>query len=88
MGYSQINSIIRKWVDRHKLSLFTKIDGIEDYECRSVFISSQNGECCQIWIDAPKSRRVHIHIADVETKDDEELLIDWDVPIEKLEETL
>ena len=88
MNYSQNDSIISEWVNRHKFTLFTSIEGIENSDYRAVYLSSEQGECCQIWIDKPDSGIVCVHAADVETHQDEELSKEWCVSEEKLCETL
>lgn len=88
MTYAQIDPTIDAWVAKHKFSLFTHADGIAGSDFRAVYLSSKHGECCQIWIDKPKSGRVFLHAADVETRQDEEMRQDWCVPISDLEAAL
>lgn len=88
MTYAQIDPTIVTWVEKHKFSLFTHLSGTEGPECRAVYISSKDGECCQIWIDKPESGRVSLHAADIETRQDEEMRQDWRVPISDLEAAL
>ncbi|WP_163836737.1 hypothetical protein [Spartinivicinus ruber] len=88
MNYSQIDSTISKWVDKHNLSLFTSVKGNGNTSYRTVYISSTKGECCQIWIDEPISGKVCIHVADVESEQDEKLAKEWCVPLEELGEAL
>ena len=78
MSYALIDSTISAWVEKHGFSPFNDPG-------RSIFLSSDEGECCQIWIDAPKANSVQIHAAAVEAKEDEEMRQDWDVPIANLE---
>jgi len=50
MNYSQIDQVISEWVDKHCFSLFTGYDNYPDKEIRAVYLSSEQGECCQISI--------------------------------------
>lgn len=88
MNYSQIDPVISKWVDVHGFTLFTGYENHPGIEFRSVYISSRLGECCQIWVDAPASGKVCVHAGDVETFQDEELKMEWSVPVEELEGAL
>ena len=81
--YERIDPTIWNWVARHSLTLFTSTDGIDD--CfRCVYLSSPYGECCQIWIDPVVAASVSFHAAEVESRDDEEMRVDWEVPIREL----
>jgi len=84
MNYTDIDNIISEWVEKHSFSLFTKYKNDPDSDFRAVYLSSEQGECCQIWIDEPEEGMVHIHAGDVETHQDEELKKSWCVPIEEL----
>lgn len=88
MTYEQIDSTINTWVAKHKFVLFTKIEGMHEPEFRAVYISSPLGECCQISIEKPESGQVAIHIAGIETRQDEEISKNWIVPMSELEGTL
>lgn len=88
MSYSKIDPAISRWVERHGFSLFTGYENHPDIECRAVYLSSEQGECCQIWIDKPESGTVCIHAGDVETHRDEELKKEWRVPVEELSRAL
>jgi len=57
------------------------VPGNSETEFRSVYISSQRGECCQIWIDAPADGFVAVHAADADTINDEEIQNHWRVPV-------
>lgn len=81
MSYEFVDSTINAWVAKHALSLFSDPG-------RSVYLSSDDGECCQIWIDLPDSNRVHLHAAAVEARENEEMRIDWDVPMAELSHAL
>lgn len=88
MTYAQIDSTINAWVEKHKFVLFTKYEGRQEPEFRAVYLSSNLGECCQIWIEKPESGQVAVHIRDIETRMDEEVSKDWVVPMSELEGTL
>jgi hypothetical protein len=88
MNYSQIDKVILNWVEKHNFSLFTNHENIPDSDFRAVYLSSKQGECCQISIDKPKSGKVCIHAGDIETDQDEVLKKEWCVPIEELEKAL
>ena len=88
MNYSEIDQVISEWADKHGFSLFTKHENDSDSDFRAVYLSSEQGECCQIWIDEPKEGMVHIHAGDVETRQDEELKKEWCVPVKELAEAL
>lgn len=81
--YAQIDSIISDWVEKHGLTLFTHTSGSDD--CfRCVYVSSQHGECCQIWIDPPDESSVFLHAAEIESFDDEKMRKDWVTSIPEL----
>jgi hypothetical protein len=86
--FALIDSVIFAWVEKHSFKLFTGYQGFEHIACRNVYFSSSKGECCQIWVDPPRSEMVALHAADVETHMDEELRHDWSVPVEKLDAAL
>ena len=87
MSYAKIDSTIRAWTEKHRLTLFNGIEGM-DHSLRCVYISSEKGECFQIWVGQPESGQVSIHAADVETHLDETLRQDWSVSVENLEAAL
>jgi hypothetical protein len=87
MSYSSIDAVIQAWVKKHRFTLFDRTEGM-DGSFRSIYVSSEKGECFQIWIDPPESGRVAIHAADVETHLNETLRQDWSVPIATLEVAL
>ena len=88
MNYAQVDSFISLWVNKHRLNLFTSVEGVENSDCRTVYLSSKHGECCQIWIDKPEAGKVCIHAADVESHQDEKFAQEWRVNIEELSEAL
>ena len=77
MSYQDVESAIDVWVERYAFKLLGGTG-------RSIYLSSENGECCQIWIDAPQSGKIKFHVAAVESKDDEEMKMDWEVPVTEL----
>ena len=83
MSYAEIDPIIRAWSQKHGFTLFERVEG-DPTPVRSVYLSSPQGACFQIWIDQPRSSQVALHAADVETRDDEELRQDWSVPVSSL----
>jgi hypothetical protein len=87
LGYSTLDPIILSWVEKHGFTLFDRMEGGAS-SLRCVYLSSQKGECFQIWIDEPASGRVSLHAADVETLNDEELRQDWSVPVQELPSAL
>jgi hypothetical protein len=82
--YAAIDSAIREWVEKHRFTLFDSAEGFPEEDFRSVYLSSDRGECFQIWIDPPESGEVSLHAADVETRLDEEFHHDWRVPVPQL----
>ena len=84
MGYAEVDPIIRAWTERHGFTLFDRYDGFPDVPLRLVYLSSPHGECFRIWINEPKSGQISVGAADVETRNDEELLQEWSVPVENL----
>lgn len=85
MGYEQIDSTINEWVKQHSFTLFTAYEGFPDIEFRAIYLSSPQGECCQISIEKPNIGKVAINARDIETKMDEELNKNWLVEISDLE---
>lgn len=88
MGYEEIDSTIAVWVKKYNFTLFIKDEGFPDVEFRAVYLSSEEGECCQISIDKPNLGKVAIVARDIETKMDEELNKNWLVEISGLESAL
>jgi len=83
-GYEPLDATIREWAERHHFTLFDSIENMPDQVFRTVYLSSESGECFQIWVDPPQSDHVALHAADVETRDDEEFRQDWRVPVQAL----
>jgi hypothetical protein len=52
------------------------------------YVSSEQGECFQLWIDEPEAGHVSIHAAGVETRSDADLRQDWRVPLDELAQAL
>jgi hypothetical protein len=63
MSYAQIDPEIHVWAKRHALALITSWQGSE---ARSTYVSSDDGDCFQIWIERPADGRVSLHAAGVE----------------------
>lgn len=85
MSYSLIDPIILNWVQKHSLHLYTRY---QDDDVRSVYTSSAQGECFQIWITPPHNDQVTVHVADIETRNDEKMRRDWNTSISQLEAIL
>jgi hypothetical protein len=85
MSYAAVDQIIRDWADANVKKLFLeRADG----ESRFCYLSSAQGECYQISIDAPENELVRVHVWAVETLDDMEAHLEWLVPIARLRATL
>src|SRR5687768_16970975 len=80
--YEQIDTVIESWALKHGLTIFTGTEGSPS-SFRCAYLSSERGECCQIWIEPPHGQLVSLHAAEVETLDGE-LRADWAVPISQL----
>ncbi len=77
MNYDSIDSIIKKWVASHHLTLFTEY---KESEVRSVDVVNQQGRRCQIWVDKPDDQgEVGVHVWDYKRKRN-----DYAVPISEL----
>ena len=63
MGYAEIDADIRRWSDRHMLVVH---DAWSGGELRHIYVSSDVGECFQIWIELPQFGLVLVHAAAVE----------------------
>ncbi|GAB2524724.1 hypothetical protein [Lysobacter humi (ex Lee et al. 2017)] len=77
--YQEIDSVIAQWVERHSLALYTHVEGHAG-TFRNVYLGSAQ-ECAQIWIDPPKDGFVAVHAADVESRNDEPMRMDWHEPV-------
>ena len=88
MSYDLIDSDILAWVNRNSLKLFTHYEGNAISEFRAVYVSSEDGECCQIWIDPPTIDTISVHARSVETRRNEEMQNDWHVQKKDLGSTL
>ncbi|MDR2013205.1 MAG: hypothetical protein LBQ20_09260 [Rhodanobacter sp.] len=84
--YHEIDNVISQWVEKHKFTLFTGYQGRPEI-FRSVYLGHVD-ECCQIWIDPPQDGIVGVHTADVESRNDEPMRMDWASPISMLSATL
>jgi hypothetical protein len=85
--YAKIDPTIRAWVARNSLTLSTSQQAPE---IRCIYVSSNAGECYQIWINRPVGDKVEIHAACVEGRRDteEEPLQSWQVSISELDSAL
>jgi hypothetical protein len=83
--YAEIDSVIKRWTERHSLALFTELAGRES---RFVYLSSIAGECFQIWIENPTEGRVALHAVCVEGRMDSEPKTSWLVAATELDEVL
>ena len=88
MDYELLDPVITAWTEKYSFHLFTTQAGIPDLKFRTVYVSSERGECFQIWIDSPVNDRVTVHAGSIETFADEEFLHDWTVPVSALGQTL
>ena len=88
LGYESIDAAIGEWVERHGFTLSTSVEGFPEQDFRAVYLSSEKGECSQIWIDRPKSDQVQVHARDIETERDEEFTHEWTAPIGELPRAL
>ena len=88
VSYSSIDPIVDSWAGRHGLKLPTHDKRGAELTFRNVYTSSNEAECCQIWIDPPIDGMVGVHAASVESRDDEEMRQDWVVPVGELESAL
>lgn len=85
MSYAAVDQIIREWADANVKELFTEWAGAEARFC---YLSSSQGECYQISVDAPEDELVRVHVWAVETLDDMEAHLEWFVPVRQLEAAL
>jgi hypothetical protein len=81
-GYSEIDDQIREWGRRHKL--YRPCDG----DNRNVYVSSEAGECFQIWIDIPVGGYTTVHAAFLEGPAERECTADWTVSTASVGSTL
>ena len=85
MSYTNVDDTIREWAAANDQKLFVEWAGAEARFC---YLSSPQGECYQISIDAPENELVRVHVWTVETVDDMEAHLEWFVPISQLKTTL
>lgn len=85
MSYAVIDQIIRDWADAHAMTLMLEH---ANAEARFCYLSSPQGECYQIAIDAPEAAGVRVHVWAVETADDMDAHLEWVVPIARLRAAL
>jgi hypothetical protein len=80
MSHAAVDQIIRDWADANVTKLFLEREGSAARFC---YLSSPQGECYQISVDAPENDLVRVHVWAVETLDDMEAH-----PLNRLRETL
>ena len=85
MSYVEIDPHIIAWAARHNLILSMYGEGVE---VRSIHVSSNAGECLQIWVEYPVGRIVAVHADCVEGRRDTFGSQDWLVPIDDIEQAL
>lgn len=85
MVYAELDPVIRAWVDRHGLKLFTALGG---EEARFCYVTGGPQECFQVWIEPPQAGSVVVRAASIETIDDAELAASWVVPLDELDAAL
>jgi hypothetical protein len=83
-AYASIDPTINAWAEKHSFTLFRTIEGMAAQDFRAVYLSSDRGECFQIWIDPPESGQVAVHAADIETRLDQEFRHEWRAPVDNL----
>lgn len=85
MSYAAIDQIVREWADANVKAMFTEWAG---QEARFCYLSSPQGECYQISIEAPENESVRVRVHGIETLDDVEAHLEWLVPVTRLRDTL
>jgi len=85
VAYELVDNVINAWVKRHAFTLFDEFGGLPR---RFVYLSGDEGECCQISIDPPVFGEIALYAFGVETRDDEEMEMRWQVPLTDLERAL
>lgn len=80
-SYAEIDPEIERWAKKH--SLILNSSPWSGRESRCVWLSSNAGECFQIWIEPPADGVVRLHAAGVEGRRDDDPPHDWMVPIEQ-----
>lgn len=86
MSYEKVDPVIREWSARHGFTLFESMQGFPERTLRCVYVSSQAGECFQIWVGEPTLGTVAVHAADVEGH--ESFQQEWSVPLQGLDAVL
>lgn len=86
--YSDIDPVIRSWCSRHGLMLHEDFAG----QPRRFVYSSRAMECFQISIEPPEmagsEQTVCVNLRSVETGDDAEIHLSWQVPVDDLGRSL
>lgn len=74
MSYELIDAQIADWAKEHSLILSTSF---ANRETRSAYLSSELGECFQIWVDVPVDGHVSIYATCVEGRKENEPPREW-----------
>ena len=85
MAYEDLDQSISLWAERHSLLLVKQSGGAD---VRGVYVSSQSGECYQIWIGLPSSGEVLVSAACIEGPREDDPPQEWSVEVDKLEDAL
>jgi hypothetical protein len=80
-SYAEIDPEIERWAE--KRSLMLNSSPWNGGESRCVWLSSEAGECFEIWIEPPVDGVVRLHAAGVESRRDDDPPHDWTVPVEQ-----
>ena len=78
-NFTEIDPQIERWAKKHSLMLNTSPWNSQESRC--VWLSSEAGECFQIWIEPPGDGLVRLHAAGVESRRDDHPPHDWMVPV-------
>ena len=81
-SYLAIEPQLKRWAEKH--SLIVNSSPWNGGESRAVWLSSEAGECFQIWIEPPVQGIVRLHAAGVESRRDDDPPQDWTVSIDQL----
>jgi OHCU decarboxylase len=73
-SYAAIDRQIQEWAGKHALLVASSFAGAE---CRSVHVSSEAGDCFQIWIEPPAGSGVGVHAEFIDGPKERDLRADW-----------
>lgn len=79
--YAAIDPAIEYWAKKH--SLILNSSPWRGSEARCVWLSSDGGECFQIWVEPPAEGVVRVYASGVESRRDDDPPRDWTVPVEE-----